>query len=81
MLNGCLCNAGNVKAVGRSSDAGSTKFKEREILVQHLLVPEDQLQLLLDIQRQVMQGLFLEFCFSSEPRFNVCLWTIPSLKV
>lgn len=46
---------GNVKAVGRSSDAGSTKFKEREILVQHLLVPEDQLQLLLDIQRQVMQ--------------------------
>jgi rhodanese-related sulfurtransferase len=34
---------------------GSTTFKEREILVQHLLVPEDQLQLLLDLQRQVMQ--------------------------
>lgn len=38
---------------------GSTTFKEREILVQHLLVPEDQLQLLLELQRKVMQGLHL----------------------
>ncbi|CAK9217786.1 unnamed protein product [Sphagnum troendelagicum] len=33
----------------------TTKIKEREILVQHLLVPEDQLQLLLDLQRKIMQ--------------------------
>jgi hypothetical protein len=45
---------------------GSTKFREREILVQHLLVPEDQLQLLLDLQRRVMQGLSpYTLCFLS----------------
>lgn len=56
-------NAGTVRAVGIPDGVGgSTKFKEREILVQHLLVPEDQLQLLLDIQRQVMQGFSLRLC-------------------
>lgn len=41
---------------------GSTKFKNREILVQHLLVAEDQLELLLDLQRRIMQGRAF-FCF------------------
>ncbi|KAG0579896.1 hypothetical protein M758_4G133800 [Ceratodon purpureus] len=47
---------GTARAVGIPDGVGgSTKFKEREILVQHLLVPADQLQLLLDLQRQVLQ--------------------------
>lgn len=46
---------GNAMAGGKDV-LGSTKFKNREILVQHLLVAEDQLQLLLDLQRRIMQG-------------------------
>lgn len=57
---------GNAMAGGKDV-LGNTKFKNREILVQHLLVAEDQLQLLLDLQRRIMQGqaffLFSNFLF------------------
>jgi len=53
---------GNAMAGGKDV-LGSTKFKNREILVQHLLVAEDQLQLLLDLQRRIMQGQALFFIF------------------
>ena len=59
---------------------GSTTFKNREILVQHLLVAEDQLQLLLDLQRRIMQGqaflfiyLFIPILQSSAPIYAFLL--------
>ena len=42
---------------GSESSSGSTAG--REILVQHLLVREDDLKLLLELQKRITQGLFL----------------------
>lgn len=57
-------DAGMGRAMAKEGVGGNTKFKEREILVQHVLVPEDQLELLLDVQRKVIQGLSLSFPLS-----------------
>lgn len=46
---------GDEGGVRGGGGGATTKIKEREILVQHLLVPEDQLQLLLDLQRKITQ--------------------------
>lgn len=46
---------------GSESSSGSTGG--REILVQHLLVREDDLKLLPELQKRIMEGLFLVCVF------------------
>lgn len=44
---------------GSRGAEGSEVVRERELLVQHLLLPDDQLQQLLELQRQIAQGVDL----------------------
>eukprot|EP00245_Coleochaete_scutata_P007826 TRINITY_DN23602_c0_g1_i1.p1 TRINITY_DN23602_c0_g1~~TRINITY_DN23602_c0_g1_i1.p1 ORF type:complete len:331 (+),score=57.81 TRINITY_DN23602_c0_g1_i1:45-1037(+) len=49
------CMAAAASAEGGRSTGGSTTLENREILVQHLLLPEDQLQQLLKLQTRIIQ--------------------------
>lgn len=58
-------------AASFSAGAGSSPGADREILVQHLLVKEDDQKLLLELQQRVSKGNYyylyyyvFEFCFS-----------------
>lgn len=40
-----------------STPRGNADLEDKEVLVQHLLVKEDQASILVDIQKRLLQGL------------------------
>lgn len=54
---------------------------DREILVQHLLVKEDDLKLLVDLQKRILEGLFSSILLLiNKCRFFVYMWENKSIE-